>query len=266
MLRGFYTAASGMIAAQRQQEALSNNIANANTPGYRADRTTLRAFPEMLMEQMSSKQVGPKRINIPTTELLGTMNSGVYVHETVPDFGQGDLHETGLSTDLGLQQGNVPDEQGALFFTVQNEDGEARFTRNGHFTVDGQGYLTSPEGYYVLNAAGDRIQTDNMDFTVRNDGIIELADGDVPLGITYVANAFDLVKEGNDLYRGTGVEPPAGAQYTVNQGHLEQSNVDTAQSMTEMMNSYRLFEANQRVLKSYDESMQKAVSEIGRLG
>lgn len=265
MLRGFYTAASGMIAQQRKQEALSNNMANANTPGYRADETPVKAFPEMLMQRMGTKRLPVEnQINLPANRLLGSMNTGAYVHETIPDFRQGDLQETNIATDLAIQDLNLPDETGSLFFTVQNENGEERFTRNGHFTVDGEGYLTTASGYYVLDDNGNPIQTDGIDFTVTNNGTIELANGQANLGIAYVADAHTLRKEGNDLFEGAGEINP-NATYNIHQGHIERSNVDTSQTMAEMMSAYRTFEANQRVLKAYDESMEKAVSEVGRL-
>lgn len=266
MLRGFYTAASGMIAQQRRQEALSNNMANANTPGYRADETPLRAFPEMLMQRMGTKRLPVKNyVNLPANRLLGSMNTGVYVHETIPDFRQGDLHETNMSTDLAIQELNIPDQTGSLFFTVQNENGEERFTRNGQFTVDGDGYLTTANGYYVLADNGSPIHTNGTDFRVTNEGTIQLANGDqVDLAITYVPDARTLRKEGNDLFEGEGEFNP-NVTYNIHQGHIERSNVDTGQTMAEMMNAYRIFEANQRVLKAYDESMEKAVSEVGRL-
>lgn len=273
MLRGFYTAASGMITQQRKQEALANNIANANTPGYKADEATIRAFPEILIQQMDTKRLPTERgLNLPVRQPIGSLNTGVYVHETIPNFAQGDIKETGISTDIALINRQLPDEAGGLFFSVQQDDGEVRYTRNGNFTVDGQGYLVTNEGYYVLDIAGNPIQTNNLDFNVTSDGIFETDDGQViPLGITYVENTNALVKEGNDLYRAeedaNPIQPDvAGATYTVQQGFLERSNVDALQSMTKMMEAYRLFETNQRVLRAYDESMDKAVNEIGRLG
>ncbi|UJL45961.1 flagellar hook-basal body protein [Virgibacillus sp. NKC19-16] len=268
MLRGFYTAASGMISQQRQQEAFSNNIANVNTPGYKADQTALRAFPEMLLQQIGSE-------NIPTTHGLnrtvqqpvGSLNTGVYVQETIPNHEQGDIRETGITTDLAIVNGNLPNDTGNLFFTVQNEDGEARLTRNGNFTVDGEGFLVTNQGYYVLDASGDPIQTDGMEFTVTEDGDLLQAEGvDIPLGITYTENANELTKEGNGLFAGEAGAVPADVTFTVEQGSLEASNVDSLQSMTQMMESVRKFETNQKVLRAYDESMGKAVSEIGRLG
>lgn len=96
MLRGFYTAASGMIVQQRQQEAAGNNIANANTPGYKADQSTLRAFPEMQMQEMgSSQKPGKQRMNMSSQTPLGPLHTGVYEQEKMPDFKQGDTKETG---------------------------------------------------------------------------------------------------------------------------------------------------------------------------
>lgn len=266
MLRGFYTAASGMISQQRRQEALSNNIANANTPGYKADQPTLAAFPEMLIQRMGAKTIPTvKGLNIPIQNRIGSLNTGAYVQELVPNYSQGDVRETEIATDLALVNGALPDETGSLFFTVQNETGEMRLTRNGNFTVDGQGYLVTNQGYYVLDQAGNPIQTNGQDFTVSQEGIMQTDGQVIPLGIAYVENANDLAKEGNGLFQGDAIEPPPGATYSVKQGFLERSNVDSLQAMTEMLDSYRMFETNQRVLKAYDESMGKAVNEIGRL-
>ncbi|MGM8211395.1 flagellar hook-basal body protein [Virgibacillus sp. W0430] len=272
MLRGFYTAASGMIAQQRRQEALSNNIANANTPGYKADEATLRAFPEMLLQQMGTKHTPTKRhLQLPVQQPIGRMNTGVYVHETIPNFAQGDITETGISTDVALVNRTLPDETGSLFFTVQNESGEVRYTRNGNFTVDGQGFLVTNEGYYVLDNGQNRIQTNRSEFTISPEGLVEAEGQTTELGIMYIENVGQLVKEGNGLLRGeaniNSIAPgQAGATFMLKQRYLERSNVDSLQSMTQMMEAYRMFESNQRVLKAYDESMGKAVNEIGRLG
>lgn len=267
LLRGFYTAASGMISQQRQQEVLSNNIANENTPGYKADQATLRAFPEMLIQAMGTKKLPVTNgFQVPVNSPVGALNTGVYVQENIPDYKQGDVRETGVTTDLAIVNGDLPDETGSLFFTVQGEDGEALYTRNGNFTVDGQGFLVTNEGNYVLDQAGNQIQTDSMEFTVSGDGILQTAGQSVPLGITYIANANTLTKEGNGLFSGDADNLPAGVTFGIQQGALEQSNVDSMQTMTEMMESYRMFETNQRVLKAYDESMGKAVNEVGRLG
>ncbi|WP_010648314.1 flagellar hook-basal body protein [Oceanobacillus massiliensis] len=269
MLRGFYTAASGMITQQRQTEALSNNIANANTPGYKADQTTIRAFPELLLSEMGSEKTIPTTqggLNLPVQNTVGSINTGAYVQETVPNFKQGDVRETNISTDLAIINGTIPDESGFLFFNVQNEAGEVRYTRNGNFTVDGEGFLVTNQGYYVLDQAGNPIQTDGMEFTVTPEGTLQTMDQATQLGISYMENVNDLTKEGNDIFAGEADAIPAGTTFSIQQGTLEQSNVNTMQTMTDMMSSYRLFETNQRVLRAYDESLGKAVSEIGRIG
>ncbi|HLQ72658.1 MAG TPA: flagellar hook-basal body protein [Bacillota bacterium] len=268
MLRGFYTAASGMISQQRQQEALANNIANANTPGYKADQTTLRAFPEMLLQQVGALNHVPTEngLNIRQTNEVGPLNTGVYAQEMVPNHVQGDMRETQIPTDVALMNGNMPDENGSLFFTVQNGAGDIRYTRNGNFTVDQEGFLVTNDGYYVLDSNGNQINTDGVEFNVTQNGVVQTVAGDFPLGISYVENTDELVKEGTDLFAGEGVPVPGDVTFEVAQGFLERSNVDAGRTMTEMMEAYRVFEMNQRVLRAYDESMEKAVTEIGRIG
>lgn len=266
MLRGFYTAASGMMTQMRNQEAITNNIANANTPGYKGDQATIRAFPEMLIQQAGSSNLPVTRnVNVPYHHPIGSINTGVYVQEFVTDFSQGPLEETGKTTDMALVNGELPDETGGLFFTVQNADGEPRYTRNGNFTVDGEGFLVTNQGYYVLDATGEPIETGGMEFNVTQDGVLEVPGAETELGIRYVPDVNDLIKEGNDVFAGESEPVPAGATYTTRQGFLEQSNVNELQAMTEAMNAYRIFETNQRVLRAYDESMSQAVSDIGRV-
>ncbi|KGP71803.1 flagellar hook-basal body protein [Pontibacillus yanchengensis] len=275
MLRGYYTAASGMLAQQRRQQVLNNNLSNMSTPGYKQDQGSMRAFPDMLIERMESKSLPTKNnLNLPVRSEVGSMNTGVYMQETKPEFDQAALRETGIGTDIALLNGNVPDENGGLFFTIQNEDGEARYTRNGNFTVDGEGFLTTKQGSYVLDQAGERIQTGGVEFNVTEDGILEANGQATPLGISYTNDATQMVKEGNANFSFNGEEGQQapvnarnveGVTFNTRQGSLERSNVDPAKTMTEMMSSYRLFETNQKVLKAYDRSMDKAVNEIGRV-
>ncbi|HLS20042.1 MAG TPA: flagellar hook-basal body protein [Bacillota bacterium] len=268
MLRGFYAAASGMITQQRQQEALANNIANVNTPGYKADQVAIRAFPEMLMQKIDSQKTPTTSpTNIPQRSLVGSLNTGVYVQEYIPNFSVGALKQTFLPTDLAIDQQHVPDENGSLFFTVQNEAGDIRLTRNGNFTIDGDGMLVTTEGHYVLDVNGAPINTNDHHFTVLSNGTLQIGEENVQLGLSYVENTNDLEKEGHELYVGEAAAAiPAEVIYTVRQGYLEGSNVDSGLTMTQMMEAYRLFETNQRVLRTYDESLEKAVNDIGRLG
>lgn len=273
MLRGMYGAAAGMIAQQQRQEMLTNNIANANTPGFKADQASLRSFPNMLIHAMGTNSV--PRGQAPA---IGTLTTGVYLQERMPNFRQGDLMETGNNTDIALLQGVMPPTEsgrpGALFYTVQNENGELRYSRNGNFTIDGQGFLTTTDGHYALDTAGEPIQVDNEEFQINDAGLIIGEGGAViaQLNVAYAEDPLQLVKEGSGLLRfeGEGDLPTAvgndAITYQLQQGFLERSNVDAAQTMTEMMSAYRSFEANQRILQAYDQSMEKAVNEIGRIG
>ena len=99
MLRGMYGAAAGMIAQQQRQEMLTNNLANVQTAGFKADQATIRSFPNMMLKAMNTGE-GPVKQN-PT---IGSIATGVYMQEQVPNFKQGDLNQTGNPTDLALRR------------------------------------------------------------------------------------------------------------------------------------------------------------------
>lgn len=278
MLKGFYTAASGMIAQQRRTEMLSNNLANANTPGYKADQSSLRSFPELLLSRMNYETIPvSKKLAWNALTPIGKLQTGVYVQETNPLFSQGDLKQTDLKTDIALVNGNLPINQatgqpGSVFFTVQNGNGEPRYTRNGNFTIDGQGFLTTPSGYYVLDENNQRIQLQSDQFVVSDNGAVLENNRQVArLGVAYSNNpSGQLVKEGDGLFRANAALANAyntnNVGFALKQGYIEGSNVDEGQTMTEMLATYRSFEANQKVLQAYDQSMGKAVNEVGKIG
>lgn len=278
MLKGFYTAASGMIAQQRRTEMLSNNLANANTPGYKADQSSLRSFPELLLSRMNYETIPvSKKLAWNALTPIGKLQTGVYVQETNPLFSQGDLKQTDLKTDIALVNGNLPINQatgqpGSVFFTVQNGNGEPRYTRNGNFTIDGQGFLTTPSGYYVLDENNQRIQLQSDQFVVSDNGAVLENNRQVArLGVAYSNNpSGQLIKEGDGLFRANAALANAyntnNVGFALKQGYIEGSNVDEGQTMTEMLATYRSFEANQKVLQAYDQSMGKAVNEVGKIG
>ncbi|WP_285767905.1 flagellar hook-basal body protein [Peribacillus sp. SI8-4] len=278
MLRGFYTAASGMIAQQRRTELLTNNMSNANTTGYKADQTSVRSFSEMLISNMGGKTIPTEnKLGIPEISKVGGLSTGVYVQEANPSFTQGTLEETGLNTDLALADESLPanddGRRGSVLFTVQDGDGGLRYTRNGSFTLDGQGYLTTPSGLYVLSDKNERIKLESDRFTVTGDGAI--LEGNVQtarLGIGYSNDpSSQLMKDGEGLYKAVNDEglpsayAAAGGGFSAKQGFLEGSNVDQSRTMTEMMSAYRSFESSQKVLQAYDKSLDKAVNEVGRI-
>ena len=269
MFRGFYTAASGMLAQQRRTDMIMNNMSNADTPGFKEDQSTLRSFPDLLLERMNKQA---------QTTQVGSLSTGLYMQEAIPKFIQGDMKETDNKTDMALVDimmpaNNVNGANGSVFFTVQDPGGQQRYTRDGNFTLDGQGYLTTGGGQYILDNNGRPIQLTSDQFTVSDTGLITGANGEQSqLGIAFSDNPDRLIKEGNGLYRTENGTPlasaagQAGVQFKLQQGYLEQSNVDMSKAMTDMLTAYRSFEANQKVLQAYDRSMDKAVNEVGKIG
>ncbi|NLP51828.1 flagellar hook-basal body protein [Bacillus sp. RO1] len=272
MLRGFHTATAGMLSQQRRMEMLSNNLSNANTPGYKTDQSSLRAFPELLLKKMEQASIPTtKPISFNQNQTIGALHTGVYLQETAPKHTQGDLRPTGNQTDLAILNQTLP-EGASIFFTVENQDGTPRYTRNGNFAIDQQGYLTTNNGLFVLDENNQRIQLQSDTFQLQQDGTI-LENGIINsrIGIALAPNANGLTRDNNGLYRlNNGEALPnttniPGTAFQILQGHIERSNVDTAQTMADMTAAFRAFEANQKVIQAYDMSMQKAANEIGRI-
>jgi flagellar basal-body rod protein FlgF len=277
MFRGFYTVASGMVAQQRKMEMLTNNMANSNTPGYKADQSSMRAFPEMLLQRMGGVNIPTEQeLNLPYNSRVGKLNTGVYMQEMTPTFFQGDLKETERGTDVALIDVMMPtngETTGTVLFAVEGLDGNLQYTRNGNFTLDGNGFLTNSNGNFILNENGLPIQLNSDQFSINDQGDIFVNDEVVTtLGIGYAENPHLLSRDTGGLYSTDDNQPlpnandVQGVNFRTQQGFLERSNVDPSRTMTDMLTAYRAFEANQKVLQAYDRSMEKAANEIGRVG
>lgn len=278
MFKGFYTVASGMVAQQRKTEILTNNMGNANTPGFKADQSTIRSFPDMLLSAKGTTNIPTQKgLNLSELKQIGALNTGIYLQETLANYTQGSIYETNLTTDIALIDGTIPvneetGKSGAIFFRLQHPEGGEAYTRNGNFTLDGQGYLVNGNGLYVLDENGQQIQLPNDDFQLIENGGIYVNGAQVAtIGVSFSTNPDELVKQDNGLFRtidGTNLPTAYGQEgltFSMKQSYLEGSNVDSAQSMTDLLTAYRAFEANQKVLQAYDRSMEKAVNEIGKV-
>ncbi len=268
-----------MVAQQRKTEIITNNMANANTPGFKSDQTTIRSFPDMLMSAVKTNQIPTQKgLADKTLHTVGALNTGVYLQETIANYGQGSIYSTGLSTDVALLDGTLPVDEasgnsGSIFFRLENPAGGESYTRNGNFVLDGQGNLVNPMGLFVLDSNGERIQLQNDAIRIDENGsIFDENDTQVgTVGISFSQNPDVLVKQDNGLFRTIdGVDLPSaftenGVTFGLQQAYLEGSNVDSSKSMTDLLTAYRAFEANQKVLQAYDKSMDKAVNEIGRV-
>lgn len=305
MIRGLYTATSGMLSLQRRQDSLANNLANINTPGYKQDVGVMRAFPEQLLARIRDQE-GPDIQGLPQmggqAALIGRLHTGVYMSEALPVFRQGDIAETRDPFDVALMDNIQPDEEGnerRLFFSVARledpaagpaEPEQLRYTRNGNWSVNADGYLVTADGYYVLNDENQAIRVNDPDgieasaghtLEISQDGALfyrnedgeRVPFGEQSLGIRVVTNPQQLVREGTNIYRYEGEGQPVNVAedpenegfYGVKQGWLERSNVDPAQTMTDMMTVLRAYEANQRIITTLDGTLEKAANEIGRV-
>lgn len=207
MFRGFYTAGSGMIAQQRRTELLSNNMANANTPGFKTDQATIRSFPEMYLSNLETSKIPVENsFQLKGLRPVGAISTGTYMQETLPLFTQGQLKETEITTDIALVDGVLPlddetNEPGAIFYTVEGTDGERAYTKNGNFALSPDGFLTTATGNYLLDDNGQRIQLPSDDFEVTKDGIIQYGGVDVAtLGVGFSAQPSTLEKRDNGLF------------------------------------------------------------------
>ncbi|UPV78763.1 flagellar hook-basal body complex protein FlhO [Bacillus rugosus] len=270
MLKGLYTATSAMIAQQRRTEMLSNNIANANTSGYKADQGSMRAFPEMLLSRIESKSpAGTSRTEI------GSVNTGVYMQELKPLFTQGSLKSTDQPTDITLVENQVPvntetNENAALFYPVQTADG-IRYSKSSTFSLNENNQLTI-NGRPILSTDGQPITVDNESFSVSENGSVTTNGRTAgQIDVRMAEDVRNLKRDGNDLYStADGNDLPSAAgnnqvSYSLKQGVSELSNVDVTSAYTEMTEAYRSFEANQKVIQAYDKSMDKAANEIGKI-
>ncbi|MGM9974654.1 MAG: flagellar hook-basal body complex protein [Clostridiaceae bacterium] len=252
MIRGLYTAVSGLITQQSKQEVVTNNIANVNTVGFKSDKLALESFKEVLIQNYDGSSGGGKR------QELGGLSLGSRIDETITSFTQGAIEDTGKERDFAIV--------GRGFFTVER-NGNRFFSRDGSFNVDNQGFLVSSTGDRVLgvNTSSNEISPIYVGY-----GNISLSDNNIyidnNLSYSFYTVDFDsydnLEKIGDNLYSGDG---SFRANCDVKQNALEKSNVNIVNEMLEMMTVMRNFESNQKVVQIIDETLSKAANEVGRI-
>jgi flagellar basal-body rod protein FlgF len=261
MLRGLYTAGWGMLGRMKSMDVISNNLANINTTGYKQDVAVFESFPDVLVGRINDR-----RGNFSPTRYVGDVSLGSDIGEVFTNHMAGMLTRTDRSLDLSIEG-----EPGA-FFTMgaENEQGEMLeyFTRNGAFALNGEGNLVDYEGRFVLGENGV-INIESEIFFVQPNGTV-LVEGEVVdrIRITQFENPRDLVKLGNNLM-GVNPEieeaPQINFEGTIRQGYIEASNVNTIKEMVSMIEVLRVYEANQKVVQTVDEILQKAVNEVGSI-
>jgi len=283
MIRGWYTAASGMRAQQWRLDAVANNLANVDTDGYKRDVAAFKAFPEMLIRRQEDDGVYKHPFgSADAAPIIGKMGTGVELNEFYTAHVQGSLKETTSDFDFALD--------GKGFFAVSTPYGE-RYTRNGSFQLGKEGFLLTKEGYPVLGENGPiSIRANN--FQVDREGRIWVNsaypdDPEVMVGretneweeiilldtLRIVDFELDryLEKQGSSLYRESETSGPAfnierGMRPGVWQGFTEASNVDPVVEMVQMIEVNRSYEANQKVIQAHESALGTLINQVAKYG
>lgn len=256
MIRSLYTAVSGLITMEAKQDVVTNNLANANTVGFKSDNLVMKKFDDVLIENYD-KISGGKNVR----NLIGSLSMGSKIDETLTDFTQGSIQSTDKDTDFAID--------GPGFFAVQRNTGgnnQFFYTRDGHFRVSMQGYLVNDSGDRVL---GVNSNTGALEPIFVGNGKISSDPNNnllIDEKVAYRFNISDfndykaLRKVGDNLYQG---ENPVQGTGVVKQKSLERSNVNIINEMVNMMTTMRSFETSQKIVQAIDETLGKAANEVG---
>ena len=267
MVKGLYTGCTGMIEEQRRLDVLSNNLANSNTTGYKKEGTTNAAFDRQLALRIrDSGDLGFSRG-------LGDIQQGVKVGETYTDWSQGSFHITDEKSNLAIGG----DGFFAIAYTDKQGNTSVKYTRDGEFTVDSQGYFRTANGDYLLDMNGatsgqiseanyvrvDPLQTytvDELGNIWQNNTIVDT------VGVVDVNDTDYLSKYGENLYDlVNGGTVTRGTNFQIEQGTLETSNVNVVDEMVSMITIQRAYEAGQKVIQAEDETLEMATSQVGKV-
>jgi flagellar basal-body rod protein FlgG len=257
MLRGLYTAYTGMLNEQYRMDIMSNNLANADTVGFKKEGSTSQAYSEVMAVKIKDTSENPN-----TPKEMGKMSLGVKIGETYTDYSQGSLRNTGNTYDITIS--------GDGYFNVEftNKAGETttKYTKAGSLTLTNEGYLTTKDGDYILGEDGGRIQ---LSGTAAETAIDELGniyqDGELvaSLKISTFEDKNHLTHYGDvywDADEEAGIKDAENVK--VYQGYTEMSNVSVVKEMVNMITISRQYEANQKMITTFDDSIEKSIALI----
>jgi flagellar basal-body rod protein FlgF len=240
--------ASRLIAAQRAMDIIANNVANADTPGFKSERVL---FTDWLSRQGSgpgSGQGGSAAAKEPTI---------AYVQDraTWRDQAEGALTHTANPFDVALT--------GDGYFTVATPNGP-RLTRNGHFGPLPDGTLADMTGNAVLDSAGQpvRLTPTDVTVTITGDGTLSSENGQlVKLGVVQPTDPMRMTAEGGALFRADGPTAPVTSPGVV-QGAVEGSNVQPVLEITRMMDGLRQFQFVSELVQAENDRQQSAIDKL----
>ena len=258
MLKGLYTAYTGMINEQNRMDVMTNNLANANTIGYKKEGATSQAFDDILAYKIKDTSESPN-----TARKLGSMSMGVKIGENYTDYGQGSMRETGNPYDLAIA--------GNGFFTIEytNKSGvtSTKYSKDGSFTLNKEGYLVTEDGDFILSDKDKHIKLDpSKESSIDSAGNIFQDDKIVAkVGITDFEDYDYLKKFGEKLYDAVEGATEKEATAKISSGYLEMANVQVVSEMVNMISITRAYETNQKIIQTYDGSLEIAVNQLGKI-
>lgn len=237
----------GARIAAEQIDAIANDVANVNTPGYKGSLFSAYVhFPE---EVPGGTDASILREHLVRSDAFLRGVSHI-------DLTPGALEPTGRALDVAID--------GEGFFAVETPAG-VRYTRNGEFAITRDGRLSTHDGYPVLGTVGP-IELPEGPVEIASDGSVYVDGAAVDtLRIVAIENAGLLEKEGGGLFRYGGEEPPAVESPNVRSGSVEGSNVQTVAAMVEMIAAQRAHGAYMDIIRATDEMDQRSISSLGTL-
>jgi flagellar basal-body rod protein FlgG len=247
MNNAIYAATTGLLNRSRALDVTASNLSNANTSGYKRDRLITSTFNEQLAYRVEGDG---------SRTQIGSDNHGAIVDQVFTDYSQGVVDNTGRALDFAII--------GDGFFSIETAGGQQASTRDGSFQVDGEGYLRTATGGYVLGQNG-RIQVNAGVVAIDEKGVVS-SDGQAVDTLSILVpdpqNNNQTKQSQNALSQPTGQGAFTGR---IVSGKLERSNVDVGEEMAAMMAASRAFQSCAQVVKILDAVNQKTVSEIGRV-
>ena len=258
MVKGLYTAYTGMVNEQNRMDILTNNLANASTVGFKKEGATSQSFNDILTVKIKDSSIG-----LDNAQRIGTRNPGVRIGENYTDYSQGSFRITDNTYDLALS--------GEGFFAIEftNKAGETstKYTRAGQFTLNKEGYLVTQEGDYVLDSQNRRIQLNTLiDSSIDSNGtIFQNGQRIAQIQVADFANYDYLEKYGETYYQPIEGAEMITADATVNSGCLEMANVQIVSEMVNLISITRAYESNQKIIQTYDNTLEIAANQLGKV-
>lgn len=277
MLTGLYSAASGMLVQEKVQDVIAQNLAGSQMPGFQREELVIRSFPDVLLSE-TYRGIGAANNKARYNNAIGRVGTGAGVDWVFVNHTPGHMQFTDDPNAIAIF--------GDGYFTVNTPEG-LRYTRGGNFHVDNEGFLVTPEGYQLMGHGINNgrtlspIKVNSQSFQVNHFGEIYVNQPDQnqvmrpvlidQLKVVDFENKDKLFREpGNifrveedDLYQSNFKVPE---NYRVGQGYVERANTEPTTEMVKLIDSYRIHEASSRVIRALDQTLQKAVNDVGRLG